>query len=106
MLRQSKRLLGTNPGDIAALSNRFTLGKFGSWAFGGWGLKDWLLPSVFIGRGDGPDFDKMVRNTLKSSSAIEKVNYFESPFGCYTEVCMRALLHTSVALQCGSLRCC
>jgi|UniRef100_A0A7S4GCW3 hypothetical protein len=85
MIRQTKLILGTNPGDIAYLNKRFTLGKFVGWALGGWGLKDWLLPSVFIGRGDGPDFDNIVRNTLKSSSAIEKVNWFDSHFACYTE---------------------
>lgn len=85
MLRQTKIILGTNPGNPANLCGRFSLGKFYSWALGGWGIKDWVLPSIFIGRGDGPDFDRMVANTLKSSSAIEKVNWFDSHFACYTE---------------------
>eukprot|EP00668_Euglena_longa_P011164 GGOE01013546.1.p1 GENE.GGOE01013546.1~~GGOE01013546.1.p1 ORF type:complete len:275 (-),score=49.84 GGOE01013546.1:145-969(-) len=85
MMNKGRILLGTNPGDIALNSKRFSPGKFVAWVCGGWGLKDWLFPSLFIGRGDGPDFDRIVKHTLQSSSAIEKVNWFDSPFACYTE---------------------
>jgi hypothetical protein len=84
-MRSARILLGTNPGDLAHISKRFTFGKFVAWAAGGWGLKDWVFPSLFIGRGGGPDFDRIVQHTLKSSSAIEKVNWFDSHFACYTE---------------------
>lgn len=42
---------------LAHISKRFTFGKFVAWAAGGWGLKDWVFPSLFIGRGDGPAQD-------------------------------------------------
>jgi hypothetical protein len=72
-------------GNIMHLQKRFTFGKFASWAMGGWGLKDWLFPSIFIGLGDGPSLNNIARGALKSSSAIEKVNWFDSHFSNYTE---------------------
>eukprot|EP00996_Jenningsia_fusiforme_P002876 NODE_3689_length_933_cov_336.877828_g3390_i0.p1 GENE.NODE_3689_length_933_cov_336.877828_g3390_i0~~NODE_3689_length_933_cov_336.877828_g3390_i0.p1 ORF type:complete len:285 (-),score=30.34 NODE_3689_length_933_cov_336.877828_g3390_i0:52-906(-) len=85
IMRRACVVLGTNPGDLKQLSRPFGPAKFAAWAFGGWGLKDWLLPSVFIGRGDGPDFDRIVQNSLRSSSAITKTNWFDSHFSTYTE---------------------
>lgn len=67
------------------MQKRFTFGKFAEWVMGGWGLKDWLLPSIFIGKGAGPDFERVVKGALKSTSAIEKVNWFDSHFSNYTE---------------------
>lgn len=75
----------THPGNLREISKPLTVGKFAGWAFGGWGLKDWIAPSIFIGKGGGPDFDAVVRNTLKSTSAITKVNFFDSHFSSYSE---------------------
>eukprot|EP00992_Anisonema_acinus_P008546 TRINITY_DN4656_c0_g1_i1.p1 TRINITY_DN4656_c0_g1~~TRINITY_DN4656_c0_g1_i1.p1 ORF type:complete len:266 (+),score=43.73 TRINITY_DN4656_c0_g1_i1:49-846(+) len=75
----------THPGNLRINSRPFNQGKFLSLFAGGWGIKDWLFPSVFIGKGGGPDFDAVVRNTLKSSSAITKVNFFDSHFAAYSE---------------------
>jgi len=73
------------PPNWRKLTGPFNLGKFAAWGMGGWGLRHWLLPSLFVGKGDGPDFDRIVKGTLKSSSAIEKVNWFDSHFSTYTE---------------------
>lgn len=73
------------PTAYCQMQKRFAWPRMVQWVMGGWGLKDWLLPSFFIGKGAGPDFERVVKGALKSTSAIEKVNWFDSHFSCYTE---------------------